>query len=120
MVPMAPSMTTMRSCSRVLIRAAAALMKERVYQGPSGGRSGMTGNLIPRGRHCRVFKMSAGPTEIRLTLAPRGRFDVIDVTGKVQAELGDALERHRGALYFSLHTHAGYLEQRLAARLLHH
>jgi thiamine phosphate synthase YjbQ (UPF0047 family) len=64
--------------------------------------------------------MSAGPTEIRLTLAPRGRFDVIDVTGKVQAELGDALERHRGALYCSLHTTAGYLEQRLATRLLDH
>jgi hypothetical protein len=59
-------------------------------------------------------------TEVRLTLAPRGRFDVIDVTGRIQAEFGDALRRHRGALYCSLHTTAGYLEQRFASRLLHH
>jgi hypothetical protein len=60
------------------------------------------------------------PTEIRLTLAPGGRFDVIDVAGRVQAEFGDVLERHRGALYCSLHTTAGYLDQRFASRLLHH
>jgi hypothetical protein len=64
--------------------------------------------------------MHPPPTEIRLTLAPSGRFDVIDVTGRIQAEFGDALQRHRGALYCSLHTTAGYLEQRLASRLLHH
>jgi hypothetical protein len=64
--------------------------------------------------------MPPPPTEIRLTLAPGGRFDVIDVAGRIQAEFGDALERHRGALYCSLHTTAGYLDQRFASRLLHH
>jgi hypothetical protein len=64
--------------------------------------------------------MPPPPTEIRLTLAPRGRFDVIDVTGRIQAEFGDALEKHRGALYCSLHTTAGYLEQRFASRLRDH
>jgi hypothetical protein len=64
--------------------------------------------------------MPSTPTEIRLTLAPRGRFDVIDVTGRIRAEHGDALERHRGALYCSLHTTAGYLEQRFVSRLRHH
>jgi thiamine phosphate synthase YjbQ (UPF0047 family) len=64
--------------------------------------------------------MPAPPTEIRLTLEPRGRFDVIDVAARIQAELGEVLQRHRGALYCSPHTTAGYLEQRLASRLLHH
>jgi len=64
--------------------------------------------------------MPPTPTEIRLTLAPRGRFDVIDVTGRIRAEHGDALERHRGALYCSLHTTAGYLEQRFVSRLRDH
>jgi len=64
--------------------------------------------------------MAPSPTEIRLTLAPRGRFDVIDVTGRIQEEFGDALQGHREALYCSLHTTAGYLEERLAARLLEH
>ena len=64
--------------------------------------------------------MPPQPTEIRLTLDPRGRFDVIDVSGRIRAEFGDELERHRAALYCSPHTTAGYLEQRLAARLLHH
>jgi hypothetical protein len=64
--------------------------------------------------------MSSPPTELRLTLDPRGRFDVIDVAGRIQAEFGDVLRRHRGALYCSPHTTAGYLEQRLAERLLDH
>jgi hypothetical protein len=64
--------------------------------------------------------MPPPPTEIRLGLAPRGRFDVIDVRALIQAEFGDALEGHRGTLYCSPHTTAGYLEQRLASRLLHH
>jgi hypothetical protein len=64
--------------------------------------------------------MPPPPTEIRLTLDPRGRFDVIDVPARIQAEFGDALARHRGALYCSPHTTAGYLEQRFASRLRDH
>lgn len=64
--------------------------------------------------------MSSLPTELRLTLSPSGRFDVIDVRQQIRAEFGDALLRHRGALYCSLHTTAGYLDQRFASRLLHH
>jgi len=64
--------------------------------------------------------MPPGPTELRLTLTPRGRFDVVDVAGRIQAEHGDALGRHRAALFCSLHTTAGYLDPRLASRLLPH
>jgi len=62
--------------------------------------------------------MSSPPTEIRLTLTPRGRFELVDVAGRIDAEHGDLLRRHRAALYCSLHTTAGYLDQPLAERLL--
>ena len=64
--------------------------------------------------------MASSPTELRLTLAPQRRFDVIDVTERVAGEWGDLLRRHSKTLYCSLHTTAGYLDRGLAARLLHH
>lgn len=57
---------------------------------------------------------------MRLELAPAGRFDIIDVTRHVDAQAGDLLGRYRRALYASMHTTAGYLDSRLATRLLHH
>jgi thiamine phosphate synthase YjbQ (UPF0047 family) len=59
------------------------------------------------------------PTELRLTLAPRRRFEVIDVNQRIAAEVGDVLRRHKRAVYCSLHTTAGYLDQSLSARLRH-
>jgi thiamine phosphate synthase YjbQ (UPF0047 family) len=59
------------------------------------------------------------PTEVRLTLAPQRRFEAIDVNRLVAAEAGDVLRRHSRALYCSLHTTAGYLDQSLSARLQH-
>ena len=59
------------------------------------------------------------PTELRLTLAPTRRFQAFDINSHIAAEAGDVLRRHRRALYCSLHTTAGYLEQSLSARLRH-
>ena len=59
------------------------------------------------------------PTELRLTLAPRWRFEAIDVNRRIAAEAGDVLRRHKRAVYCSLHTTAGYLDQSLSARLRH-
>jgi len=56
---------------------------------------------------------------LRLSLAPTRRFEAIDVNSHIVAEVGDVLRRHRKALYCSLHTTAGYLEQSLSARLRH-
>ena len=61
--------------------------------------------------------LSTRPTELRLTLAPQRRFEAIDVTTRIAQEAGDILRRHRKALYCSLHTTAGYLEQSLSTRL---
>jgi len=61
----------------------------------------------------------SGPAELRLTLAPRRRFEAIDVNRRIAAEAGDVLRRHQRAFYCSFHTTAGYLDQRLSARLRH-
>jgi hypothetical protein len=62
---------------------------------------------------------AGGPTELRLTLAPKRRFEAIDVNTRIAQERGDVLRRHRRALYCSMHTTAGYLEQSLSTRLRH-
>ena len=59
------------------------------------------------------------PTEVRLTLAPQRRFEAIDVNQRIAEVAGDVLRRHKRAVYCSLHTTAGYLDQSLSARLRH-
>ncbi|MGE0041324.1 MAG: hypothetical protein AB7H88_15850 [Vicinamibacterales bacterium] len=59
------------------------------------------------------------PTQLTLTLAPRGRFETIDVNTRIRQEAGDVLQRYQRVLYCSLHTTAGYLDQSLSARLGH-
>jgi hypothetical protein len=61
--------------------------------------------------------MPGGPTELRLTLAPRRRFEAIDVNTHMAQGAGDILRRHDRALYCSFHTTAGYLDQSLSVRL---
>ena len=56
--------------------------------------------------------------ELSLSIAPEARYDTIDVTGRIAERFGDVLSRHSRALYCSLHTTAGYLEESLASRLL--
>ncbi len=63
--------------------------------------------------------MTSTPIELALTLTPRSRYDAIDVAAAVRREFGDVLAEFGRALYCSLHTTAGYLEQGLAARLEH-
>jgi hypothetical protein len=63
--------------------------------------------------------MTAHPREFELMLTPRSRYDAIDVAACVRAEFGDALAGFPRALYCSLHTTAGYLDQGLSTRLGH-
>lgn len=63
--------------------------------------------------------MRSRPTELNLTFAPQRRFEAIDVNTRIAREAGDALGRHKRALYCSLHTTAGYLDQSLSARMRH-
>ena len=64
--------------------------------------------------------MSSSPAEIRLNLAPKGRFDTIDVRARLAALTDGGLEGRKKSLYTSFHTTAGYLDRALAARLAHH
>ena len=56
--------------------------------------------------------------QLALALTPETRHDIIDVTGRIAATFGDVLSHHANALYCSLHTTAGYLDESLAKRLL--
>ena len=56
--------------------------------------------------------------ELSLSITPEARYDTIEVTARIAARFGDVLARHTRALYCSLHTTAGYLEESLASRLL--
>jgi thiamine phosphate synthase YjbQ (UPF0047 family) len=52
-----------------------------------------------------------------LELSPSSRFDVIDVRHVIENLYDGVLDRFRRVLYFSHHTTAGFLEQRIAHRL---
>src|SRR5438552_2083578 len=60
--------------------------------------------------------MMTRSSELKLTLVPQRRFQAIDVTARI-AEASDLLRLHQQALFCSLHTTAGYLEQSLSARM---
>jgi thiamine phosphate synthase YjbQ (UPF0047 family) len=63
--------------------------------------------------------MATRATEVTLQLRPKSRVDLINVSRRIVEEFGDRIARHRKALYFSYHTTAGYLEERLCRRLEH-
>ena len=60
--------------------------------------------------------MPAKPLDITLEIAPKARFDVVDLRSDFAAE-HDALTPYRHCLYWSFHTTAGFLDRSLAARL---
>jgi thiamine phosphate synthase YjbQ (UPF0047 family) len=56
------------------------------------------------------------PLDLTLELAPRARFDVVDLRSHFAAE-HEALGPYPNCLYWSFHTTAGFLDRSLAARL---
>ena len=60
--------------------------------------------------------MAEKPLDLTLELAPRARFDVVDLRSHFAAE-HEALGAFRHCLYWSFHTTAGFLERSLTARL---
>lgn len=57
------------------------------------------------------------PAEITLSVTPSSRFDMVDVAGDLAALYGDLSRTYRKITCCSLHTTAGYLEERLFAAL---
>jgi thiamine phosphate synthase YjbQ (UPF0047 family) len=60
--------------------------------------------------------MAEKPLDLTLELAPRARFDVVDLRHHFKAE-HQALASFPRCLYWSFHTTAGFLDRSLAARL---
>lgn len=63
--------------------------------------------------------MATSTQLVTLELEPARRFDVIDVAEKVRERHPDFFREFSSSLCCSLHTTAGYLEQRMCARLDH-
>ncbi len=61
--------------------------------------------------------MAAEPLDLTLELAPRARFEVVELRSRFEAEHRDALAPYATCLYWSAHTTAGFLDRSLAARL---
>ena len=62
------------------------------------------------------MSVPAKPLDITLEIAPKARFDVVDLRSQFAAE-HEALADYRSCLYWSFHTTAGFLDRSLAARL---
>src|ERR1044072_9991411 len=62
------------------------------------------------------FLMAEKPLDLTLELAPKARFDVVDLRSHFSAE-HEALGAYDHCLYWSFHTTAGFLDRSLAARL---
>ena len=60
--------------------------------------------------------MAEKPLDLTLELAPKARFDVVDLRSHFSAE-HQALGPYPHCLYWSFHTTAGFLDRSLAARL---
>ena len=60
--------------------------------------------------------IAAQPLDLWLELAPKARFDVVELRSHFAAE-HDALAAYPHCLYWSSHTTAGFLDRSLAARL---
>jgi thiamine phosphate synthase YjbQ (UPF0047 family) len=61
--------------------------------------------------------MAEGPLDLPLALAPRARFDVVELRSRLPIEYRDALAPYPYCLYWSAHTTAGFLDRSLIARL---
>jgi thiamine phosphate synthase YjbQ (UPF0047 family) len=61
--------------------------------------------------------MAVDPLDLTLELAPKARFDVVEVRSRFASEHRDALAPYRTCLYWSAHTTAGFLDRSLSARL---
>ena len=58
-----------------------------------------------------------GPLDLTLELAPRARFDVVELRSRLSSEHRDALAPYPYCLYWSAHTRAGFLDRSLITRL---
>src|SRR5262245_26039788 len=63
-----------------------------------------------------VIAMNVKPLDLTLEVAPRARFDVVEMRSQFAAE-HEALAAYSNCLYWSSHTTAGFLDRSISARL---
>jgi thiamine phosphate synthase YjbQ (UPF0047 family) len=61
--------------------------------------------------------MAEAPVDLTLEVAPRARFDVVELRSQLPTQYRDALAPYPHCLYWSAHTTAGFLDRSLIARL---
>jgi thiamine phosphate synthase YjbQ (UPF0047 family) len=61
--------------------------------------------------------MGADPLDLTFEVAPRARFDVVELRSRFAAEHRDALAPYSHCLYWSAHTTAGFLDRSLISRI---
>lgn len=61
--------------------------------------------------------MAAEPLDLTLELAPKARFDVVELRSRFAGEHRETLAPYRRCLYWSAHTTAGFLDRSLLTRL---
>ncbi len=61
--------------------------------------------------------MSSASVEFNLSIRPQQRFEIIDISKRLRDEFGSSWVDRKKAVYCSLHTTAGYLEQGACRRL---
>src|SRR5262245_59025951 len=66
---------------------------------------------------CSTFRMNAAkPLDLTLEVAPKARFDVVEMRSRFAAE-HRTLAEYSHCLYWSSHTTAGFLDRSISARL---
>src|SRR4029077_4536905 len=63
-----------------------------------------------------VASMTVKPLDLTLEVAPKARFDVVELRSRFAAE-HEALAAYSHCLYWSSHTTAGFLDRSISARL---
>lgn len=66
-----------------------------------------------------MSSMPTEPTDIKLTLQPESRVELIDVSERVKQQEEHFFDAYRKSAYASHHTTAGFFEQSFARRLKH-
>src|SRR6266478_2621458 len=63
-----------------------------------------------------VASMTVKPLDLTLEVAPKARFDVVELRSRFAAE-HEALAAYSHCLYWSSHTTAGFLDRSISTRL---
>src|ERR1051325_11399954 len=103
-----PPATSRRMSGR---RTGVQACKRLAWAGRAKARS-----ASPNVLRCSHAMTTAKPLDLTLEVAPKARFDVVELRSRFAAE-HEALAAYSNCLYWSSHTTAGFLDRSISARL---